>query len=77
MQDRVRTTAVFREDIHSQILRAYQGRKRNSLCETAKKRMNVGDFRFVKCALHNFRITRLWTACTRLIRKHLNPHKFH
>jgi hypothetical protein len=58
-------------------LRAYQRRKSLSLCETAKKRMNIDDLRLPWNTLHNFRITRLWTACTRLIRKHLNPHKFH
>ncbi len=39
--------------------------------------MNIDDSQSDFPALHNFRITRLWTACTRLIRKHLNPHKFH
>ncbi len=68
---------VFSKDFHKQILRAYQWTKSLSLCETAKKRMNIDDSRVPSHVLHNFRITRLWTACTRLIRKHLNPHKFH
>jgi len=73
----MRITTVFREDMHSRILRAYQRTERDSLCETAKKCMNIDDLRLPWNTLHNFRITRLWTACTRLIRKHLNPHKFH
>jgi len=68
---------VFSKDFHKQILRAYQWTKRPSLCETAKPRTNIADSRVPSRTLHNFRITRLWTACTRLIRKHLNPHKFH
>jgi hypothetical protein len=47
------------------------------LCETANSRMNIDDSLIVLYALHNFRITRLWMACTRLIRKNLNPNKFH
>jgi len=50
--------------------------ERDSLCETAKKCMNIGDLRLPSNPLHNFRITRLWTACTRLIHKNLHPHKF-
>jgi hypothetical protein len=65
------------EDIHSGILRAYQMAERIELCETAKKCMNIDDLRLRWNTLHNFRVTRLWTACTRLIRKHLNPNKFH
>jgi hypothetical protein len=38
--------------------------------------MNIDDPRFGLQALHNFRITRLWTACTPLIHKNLNPYKF-
>ena len=75
--DRMRTTTVFREDIHSRILRAYQRTERIELCETANYSMNIDDLRLPRNALHNFRITRLWTACTRLIRKHLFLHKFH
>jgi hypothetical protein len=68
---------VFSKDFHKRILRAYRRTESSKLCETAKKRMNIDDSRVPSRALHNFRITRLWTACTRLIRKHLNPHKFH
>ena len=68
---------VFSEDFHKQILRAYQRTKRIELCETAKYPIDIDDSRVPSRALHNFRITCLWTACTRLIRKHLNPHKFH
>ena len=73
----MRTTTVFHEDFHSRILHAYQRKKRNSLCETAKKRMNIDDSQSIFAALHNFRITRLWTACTPLIHNNLNLHKFH
>jgi hypothetical protein len=38
------------------------------MCETAKSRMNTGDLRLSLPALHNIRVTGLWTACTRLIR---------
>jgi len=36
--------------------------------------MNTGDLQFGSNALHKIRVTGLWTACTRLIRKHLNRH---
>jgi hypothetical protein len=38
--------------------------------------MNTDDLRLALRELHNIRVTRLWTVCTRLIRKHLNLHKF-
>jgi hypothetical protein len=47
------------------------------LCETLNYRMNSGDLRLPRNALHNFRITRLWTGCTQLIIKNLFIHKFH
>ena len=64
------------EDFHNLLLRAYRRTARVSLCETALYRMNIDDSRLPQSALHNFRITRLWTACTPLIRKNLYPHKF-
>ena len=47
------------------------------LCETPNFRMNIGDLRLPRNALHNFRITRLWTTGIPLIRKHLFIHKFY
>jgi hypothetical protein len=62
------------EDLHSWILRAYRRTASVAMCETAKWRMNTGDLRLSLKALHNIRVTGLWTPCTRLIRKHLNRH---
>jgi hypothetical protein len=39
--------------------------------------MDIEDSQAAANPLHNSRVTGLWTACTRLIRKHLNLHKFH
>jgi len=65
------------EDFHSRILRACQRTGSFRLCETANDSMNIDDSQLPWNALHNFRITRLWTPCTRLIRKNLFLHKFH
>jgi hypothetical protein len=46
------------------------------LRETAKYRMNAGDFAAARRPLHNFRVTRLCTACTRLRNKKLQTHEF-
>jgi len=45
------------------------------LRETAKYRMDAGDFASARRQLHNFRVTRLCTACTRLRNKKLQMHE--
>jgi hypothetical protein len=44
--------------------------------EMPKNRINIGDFRCMQDRLHNFRITRLWTGCTRLIERYLENGDF-
>jgi hypothetical protein len=44
--------------------------------ETKKNRMDAGDFAVRSAPLHNFRVTRLCTACTRLRNKKLEMHIF-
>jgi hypothetical protein len=45
----------------------------HTLCieEMLKNRINIDDFRCTQDRLHNFRITRLWRACTPLIKRRL------
>ena len=44
--------------------------------ETQKNRMDAGDSATEYRRLHNFRVTRLCTACTRLMNKQLEEHEF-
>jgi hypothetical protein len=44
--------------------------------ETQKNRMDTGDSAARSAALHNFRVTRLCTGCTRLRNKKLEMHVF-
>jgi hypothetical protein len=49
---------------------------RHSATETQKNRMNAGAFAVGRNRLHNFRVTRLCTGCTRLMNKKLQMHVF-
>jgi len=39
--------------------------------EAPKNRINIDDPRYAQGQLHNFRVTRLWMACTPLIKQQL------
>ena len=42
----------------------------------AKSRINTGPDKAFGLQLHNSRVTRLWTGCTRLTNKKLETHEF-
>jgi len=44
--------------------------------ETAKNRMDAGDFEVACRRLHNFCVTGLCMSCTRLMNKQLQMHDF-
>jgi hypothetical protein len=47
-----------------------------SRAEAATNRVNTGDGALPPARLHNFRVTRLCTPCTRLRNNHLQTHIF-
>ncbi len=63
-------------DLHSRSPRAHKTKARVFRGETAKYRMDAGDFAARRRQLHNFRVTRLCTTCTRLMNKKLQMHEF-
>jgi hypothetical protein len=56
--------------------RVRESRREFRFGELRKNRMNAGEFRWRANELHNFRVTLLWTACTRLIKRQLRNREF-